>query len=88
MNANDKDHRAILESIAYRAMLERGLLPDFSAEELAELDRIQASTATSSEPNVKTMKERISVIIVCRAVCVPDTPKGQGGVQVSLASRA
>ena len=43
MNTNDKQHRAILESIAERAMLERGLLPDFSAEALAELGRIQAA---------------------------------------------
>ena len=45
MNANDKQHRAILQSIAQRAMLERGLLPDFSAEALAELDKIQAPAA-------------------------------------------
>jgi len=38
----DQQHRAILQSIAQRAMLERGLLPDFSSAVLAELDRIQA----------------------------------------------
>ena len=42
MNENEKQHRAILQSIAKRAMLERGLLPDFSAEALAELAKIQA----------------------------------------------
>jgi len=42
MNTNDNQHRAILQSIAQRAMLERGLLPSFSAEELAELDKIQS----------------------------------------------
>jgi len=42
MNTTDKQHRAILQSIARRAMLERSLLPDFSAEALAELGRIQA----------------------------------------------
>jgi ribonuclease R len=41
MNANEKHHRAILQSIAHRAMLERGLLPDFSAEALAQLETIQ-----------------------------------------------
>ncbi len=41
MDADDKQHRAILQSIAERAMLERGLLPSFSAEALAELRRIQ-----------------------------------------------
>jgi exoribonuclease-2 len=39
---NETKHRAILQSIAHRVMLERGLLPDFSPEVLAELDKIQA----------------------------------------------
>jgi VacB/RNase II family 3'-5' exoribonuclease len=39
---DETKHRAILESIAHRVMLERGLLPDFSPEVLAELDKIQA----------------------------------------------
>jgi VacB/RNase II family 3'-5' exoribonuclease len=46
---NEKQHRAILQSIARRAMMERGLLPDFSPEELAELDRIQAPAAANGE---------------------------------------
>ncbi len=50
MNANYKQHRAILQSIARRAMLERGLLPDFSPEALAELGRIQAPAAMNGEP--------------------------------------
>ena len=37
----DQQHRAILQGIAHRAMIERGLLPDFSAAALAELGRIQ-----------------------------------------------
>ena len=37
-----KHHRTDLKSIARRAMVERGLLPDFSAEVMAELARIQA----------------------------------------------
>ena len=36
-----KHHRSDLKSIARRAMVERGLLPDFSAEVMAELARIQ-----------------------------------------------
>ena len=42
MNENAKQHRVILQQIAQRVMKARGLLPDFSAELLAELDRIQA----------------------------------------------
>ena len=49
MNTNDKQQRAILRRIARRAMLERGLLPDFSAEALTELAGIPASAATDGE---------------------------------------
>lgn len=45
----EQQHRAILQSIAQRAMLERGLLPDFSAAVLAELDRIQAPAGVNGE---------------------------------------
>ena len=38
---NKRNHRNILEDIAYRAMLDRGLFPDFSSAALAELDRLQ-----------------------------------------------
>jgi len=45
MNAADRKHHTILERIARRVMLERGLLPDFSAEALAELATIQTPAA-------------------------------------------
>ncbi|MHB8106173.1 MAG: RNB domain-containing ribonuclease [Candidatus Cryosericum sp.] len=38
---NETEHRTILQTIAHRVMLERGLLPDFSPEELVELEKIQ-----------------------------------------------
>jgi exoribonuclease-2 len=41
MDSTPKNHRQLLESIAHRVMLERGLLPDFSSEALAELGRLQ-----------------------------------------------
>jgi ribonuclease R len=41
MSANDQNHRAILQAIAHRVMLERGLLPDFSTAALAELELLQ-----------------------------------------------
>jgi VacB/RNase II family 3'-5' exoribonuclease len=46
---SEKQHRAILQSIARRAMMDRGLLPDFSPEALAELDKIQAPAAAKGE---------------------------------------
>ena len=50
MNANNQPHRSILQSIAHQAMLDRGLLPDFSAEALAELGRLQVPAATDGQP--------------------------------------
>ncbi len=50
MKTNNQNHRAILRSIAHRAMLERGLLPDFSSEALAELGRLQIPAITEGEP--------------------------------------
>ena len=41
MGTNDGRQRAILRQIARRAMVERGLLPDFSREALEELGALQ-----------------------------------------------
>lgn len=45
---DDRKHRQILQEIAHRAMLDRGLLPDFSAEALAELERIHSPAKTDN----------------------------------------
>jgi hypothetical protein len=58
MNTNDNQARSILQDIAKRAMLERGLLPDFSAEALAELDEIQAP-ATTNAVKVRDLRDLI-----------------------------
>jgi VacB/RNase II family 3'-5' exoribonuclease len=50
MNSNERHHRSILLHIALRAMLERGLLPDFSTAALAELERLQTPPVTGDEP--------------------------------------
>ena len=50
MTTNEKPHRVILQGIAHQAMLDRGLLPDFSAAALAELARLQVPAATPGEP--------------------------------------
>jgi hypothetical protein len=55
MNANVKRHHAILQSIA-QAMLERSLLPDFSAKTLAELDAIQ-EPATLNDKSLVDFKK-------------------------------
>jgi exoribonuclease-2 len=48
LHNNDQNHRTILIRIARRVMLERGLLPDFSAAVLAELDRLQEAVLTEA----------------------------------------
>ncbi len=50
MNITNQHHRAILQDIAERAMLERGLLPEFSAQALAELNRIQSPARRNGKP--------------------------------------
>jgi len=55
MNAKNQNHRAILSNIAHQAMLERGLLPDFSTEALAELGRLQVPSPTNGE-SVRDMR--------------------------------
>jgi len=54
-NTNDRKHRAILQRIVHRAMLERGLVPDFPAEALAELDEIRVP-ATRTEESTRDLR--------------------------------
>ncbi|MBE0683672.1 MAG: RNB domain-containing ribonuclease [Anaerolineales bacterium] len=49
MNINEKNHRTILRNIAHRAMLERGLLPVFSNQALAELERLQIPSPNNGQ---------------------------------------
>jgi exoribonuclease-2 len=49
-----KSHRIDLKKIARRAMIERGLLPDFSAAALAELARLEAP-ATDRRSNMRDL---------------------------------
>lgn len=50
MNDNHDQHRQLLQKIARRAMLEKGLLPDFSAEALAELSDLKIPASLNNEP--------------------------------------
>jgi exoribonuclease-2 len=57
MDVTDQNHRALLQSIARRVMLERGLLPDFSPAALAELDKIQSPAMATNEASVRDLRE-------------------------------
>jgi hypothetical protein len=48
-NRDDRQHRSILQRIARRAMMESGLLPDFSVQAIAELDGIQGAAVRVEE---------------------------------------
>ena len=50
MESNNQQHRAILQNIAHRVMIERGLLPDFSPSVLAELGGINTPAALDGHP--------------------------------------
>ena len=52
----DKQHRSILQSIARRAMLERGLVPDFSPQAIAELDGIHGP-ATEAGGSTRDLRD-------------------------------
>ncbi len=57
MQINDQTHRAQLQGIARRVMLERGLLPDFSPAALAELDKIQAPATATNTDSVRDLRD-------------------------------
>src|SRR5664279_5164658 len=48
-DTDDRQHRSILQRIAHRAMLERGLVPDFPPQALAELDGIRGPATRADE---------------------------------------
>jgi exoribonuclease R len=54
-DTDDRQHRATLQRIAHRAMLERGLVPDFPPPALAELDGIHGP-ATRTEESTRDLR--------------------------------
>ena len=64
MNANNVHHRSLLQAIARRAMLERGLIPDFSVEALAELAGLKAlainrNRQATDMPEIRDLRDLI-----------------------------
>lgn len=54
---NDLNHRSQLQRIARRVMTDRGLLPDFSPQALAELDKIRSAPAPTKDAPVIDLRE-------------------------------
>lgn len=63
MNTSNQHHHTILQGLAHRAMVDRGLLPDFSAAALAELDRIQSPAVATDGELVRDLTHRLWVSI-------------------------
>ena len=59
MHNNGQHHQTILQNLAHRAMIERGLLPDFSTQALAELDGMQAPAAATNGELVRDLTHRL-----------------------------
>jgi len=59
MNSNEHHHHAILQNLARQAMIERGLLPEFSTQALAELDDIQAPAVATNSEFVRDLTHRL-----------------------------
>jgi exoribonuclease R len=55
---NDRQHRSLSQTIAHRAMVERGLLSDFSPQALAKLDGIHGP-ATGAEKSTRDLRNFI-----------------------------
>jgi exoribonuclease-2 len=54
-DTDNRQHRSILRKIAHRAMIERGLVPDFPPQALAELDGIHGP-ATQTEESTRDLR--------------------------------
>ena len=54
-STDDRQNRSILQRIAHRVMLERGLVPDFTIQALAELDGIHVP-ATRTEESARDLR--------------------------------
>lgn len=59
MNINSQHHQATLQSLAHRAMIERGLLPDFSPQARTELDGMQSPAAAMNGELVRDLTHRL-----------------------------
>ena len=55
MDHNHRRHRADLRTIARRAMIDRGLLPDFSDKVKGEVGRIK-SHAIENDPKIRDLR--------------------------------
>jgi VacB/RNase II family 3'-5' exoribonuclease len=90
-DTSDRQHRSILQRIAHRVMLERGLLPDFPRQVLAELDRIHGP-ATRSDESIRDLRNLLWCSIdnddsrdLDQLTVAEAMPEGAGKILVAIA---
>ncbi len=91
MNETPQSHRVLLKGIARRAMIDRGLLPDFSPEALSELEKITAPATATEEP-VRDLRDLLWCSIdnddsldLDQLTVAEALPKGSVKVRVAIA---
>lgn len=63
MNNRSQRHTTILQNLAREAMIERGLLPEFSTQALVELDDIQAPAVATNSDRVRELTHLLWISI-------------------------
>jgi len=87
MNANSQRHHAILQSLAHRSMIERGLLPNFSAAAPAELGRIRGPAVARSDEPVRDLRDLLWASIDEDAANKVERQAGKSAAALLLRSR-
>jgi exoribonuclease-2 len=92
MYTDEKQHRRILQEIAHRVMLEKGLLPDFSQAALAELDRLHPAVIDFKTEPLRDLRDLLWASIdnddsldLDQLTVAEATPKGSVKILVAIA---
>ena len=92
MKTDDTENRTILQNIARQAMLQRGLLPEFSPQSASELARIQAPAKVSPAMQARDLRDLLWASIdnddsedLDQLTVAEEMPEGKIVVRVAVA---
>ncbi len=92
MKTDDTENRTILQNIARQAMLQRGLLPEFSPQSASELARIQAPAKVSLAMQARDLRDLLWASIdnddsedLDQLTVAEEMPEGKIVVRVAVA---
>ena len=92
MKTDDTENRTILQNIARQAMLQRGLLPEFSPQAASELARIQAPAKVSPAMQARDLRDLLWASIdnddsedLDQLTVAEEMPEGKIVVRVAVA---